>query len=240
MNSVRLRPSGQKRSRNEASESNSDVSLSDQDTASTSASSVQQSAVPQKTLRSTTPHKSRHEEEDVDKSSSDERPFTQNQDSSTGESDSATEMLSDSVRRKKLSFANKAVPSQPKKATPSNQKFTKIKRKSLLEIFPIRLKVEMVKTTTAELVWTFPSNRAPHIKFFFRVRCWREGQRGSSAFQRDVDSTETGCLLENLIPDTSYSANIFIISEDEHQCASSVISEFKTLDKDIRGVEEKE
>ena len=135
MNSVRLRPSGQKRSRNEASESNCDVSLSDQDTASTSASSVQQSAVPQKTLKSTTPHKSRHEGEDVDKSSSDERPFTHKQDSSTEESDSATEMLSDSVRRKKLSFVNKAVPSQPKRATPSNQKFTKIKARQPDRVF---------------------------------------------------------------------------------------------------------
>ena len=215
------------------------MSLSDQDTASTPENSVQQSrAVPQKTLRSTTPHQSGREEEDDAESSSDERPFTKNQDSSTEESDSSIEMLPDSVRGKKQSFVNKAGPSQPKRATPSTPKFTQIKRKSLLEILPIELKVETVKATTAELVWTLPSNRANHIKFFFRVRYWCEGQRGSSAFQLEFDSTESGCLLENLIPDTSYLTNIFIISDDEHQCASSIISEFKTLEKDIRAVEE--
>ena len=236
--SVRARPSGQKRSRNETSES--DVSLSDQDTASTPENSVQQSrAVPHKTFRSTTPHQSGREEEDNVESSSDERPFTKNQDLSTEESDnSSIEMLSDSVRRKKQPFVNKAGPSQPKRATPSTPKFTQIKRKSLLEILPIELKVETVKATTAELVWTLPSNRANHIKFFFRVRYWCEGQRGSSALQREFDSTESGCLLENLIPDTNYLTNIFIISDDEHHCVSSIISEFKTLEKDIRAVEE--
>ena len=43
---------------------------------------------------------------------------------------------------------------------------------------------------------------------------------------------------KNLLPDTSYSTNIFIMSVDEHTCVSTPISEFTTLEKDIRAVKE--
>ena len=99
---------------------------------------------------------------------------------------------------------------------------------------PIGLKVEMVEATTAELVWSLPSNGAHHIDFFFRVRYWREGQHGSLALEQDVQSTDSGCLLDELEPGTRYWANIFTLSADEHQWSnSSNICEFTTLDRNI-------
>ena len=151
---------------------------------------------------------------------------------------STEESIADSIiHRNRESFMNKAGPSQPKRATPSALKFTILKTKCLLEP-PVGLKVEIVKATTAELVWSLPSNGAHNIKFSYRVRYWREGQHGSLALQRDVESSETGCLLENLLPETTYLTNIFALSEDENQASGySNTSEFTTLDKDIRAVE---
>ena len=239
MNSLRARPSGQKRSRNETSESDSDVSLSDQATACAPARSksvlLSPVVVPKTFTRSTRlkmdSHENGHGEEENVESSSDERSYYQN--ASTEER--ATKMLSNSiVRRKKESFVNKAGPSQPKRVTTSLQKFT---NQCLLEP-PVGLKVEMVKATTAELEWSLPSNEAHDIKFLFRVRYWREGQHGSLALQWDVESSDTGCLLRNLVPDTTYLTNIFAISEDENQASGySNTSEFTTLDKDIRAVD---
>ena len=215
------------------------MSLSDKATVSTSTHSSQKSrAVPQKTYTSTTPQQRGREEEVDAESSIDELSSTRNQYSSTDESDSSTEMLIDSVRRTNQSFAKQAGPSQPKRATPSTPKSTNIKRKSILEVFlPIGLKIENVKATTAELVWTLPNNKANPINLIICVRYWLNGQNGSSARKLDFDSTYTGCLLKNLIPGSMYLTNIFIFSEDEHHCMSSNSIEFTTLDKDIRAAE---
>ena len=170
-------------------------------------------------------------------SGEEEMSFNDDRDTSSEELDNDIEILTElRVCPKMKSLVTKAGPSQPKRATPSPRKITNGKRKSLQP--PSGFKVEMVKATTAELVWSLPSNRANHIAFVFRVRYWREGQHGSFAIQQDVASTETGCLLENLVPDTNYLTSILIISADGHQWSiSSNIYEFTTLERDIRTVE---
>ena len=228
---------------NNATESySSDASLSDQDTACTSSTVLQPPKDPPSSSKNfkLTRLKKRQQtvrETERENSGEEEMSFNDDRDTSSEELDNDVEILTElRVCPKMKSLVTKAGPSQPKRATPSPRKITNGKRKSLQP--PSGFKVEMVKATTAELVWSLPSNRANHIAFVFRVRYWREGQHGSFAIQQDVASTETGCLLENLVPDTNYLTSILIISADGHDWSiSSNICEFTTLDKDIRTVE---
>lgn len=145
--------------------------------------------------------------------------------------------ITSSVRRPiRRSPPSQVASSQRSKVTPKRYSIVK-KKKSPLEP-PIGFKAKMVTSTTALLAWSHPRNKAGLPSFYYRVRYCRQYQHGSLALQLNVPSKETECRLENLLPGTTYLANMMTVSTDDLQMsASGKIIELTTPDKDIRFVE---
>ena len=78
---------------------------------------------------------------------------------------------------------------------------------------PTGLKVDLVTTHTADLVWT-----ATNPNSSYRTRYWPKGQ---PALARECTSQEKSCRLEQLDPETTYSIILMAVSEDGLQNSAS-------------------
>ncbi|XP_046463234.1 uncharacterized protein LOC124209332 [Daphnia pulex] len=97
--------------------------------------------------------------------------------------------------------------------------------------------VEWVTQTTAELTWSRPSKGSGKVNFSYQVRYLLKNDEDDSAYQQlDVPSTETGCRLENLEPETTYFINIFAVSDEEMSAPSQTV-ELTTKSEEVRFAE---
>ena len=106
---------------------------------------------------------------------------------------------------------------------------------------PSGIRVELVTQTTVELSWSSPSLVPCNVgrnQFSFHVRYWPNGQDASSAKLLKVSLKETFCRLDQLQPETAYSVNIVVDSDDgKKTSASSKTASFTTLAKGVRFAE---
>ncbi len=77
---------------------------------------------------------------------------------------------------------------------------------------PTELSVELVSRTTAKLQWRPLSDVDAIRPFIYVVQYCRNGQDSSLTEELDVPSEKDSCLLENLLPETTYSISIVAVS----------------------------